>query len=88
MSKELPMHGNVVYNERGNNLLVRGNQFVSWLRTGDETWLEVAWSPDNYPALCVTHMASTDDSLLEHIDRLVADDGWEIRKLNLTRKES
>lgn len=84
----LNVPGQVVFNERGNNLLVRGNQVIAWLCTHKDPmfWLEVTWSPENYPALNVTHIQSDEDELREHVDILLKQ-GWTARKLSLPERE-
>ena len=68
--------------ERANTLLVNdGGDMVAWLTLDGDTRVEVAWNPDNYPALNVTFKTLTDDQLVEHINTNLK--GWSVRKGNL-----
>jgi phage-related protein len=67
-------------NDRGNTLLVRNESMVGWLEVKRNVYLEVAWNPDNYPALNVTMIERTPEEIVEHINKNLT--GWFVRKAN------
>jgi len=68
--------------ERGNVWLDNDNQHIAWLRLpGENQWLEISISPDNYPGLNVNTRTLTDDELTAHIHKNCGD--WYVRKCNL-----
>jgi len=69
--------------ERGNNLLARGMDILGYYDCGPDTWIEVSYCPENYPATSVSIVTMTNAELLAHCNKAIAEDGWEWVKNNL-----
>lgn len=63
--------------ERGHNMLGRGMDILAYYACGPDAWLEVSYCPENYPATSVATIQRTEQELLDHCNKAVADDGWE-----------
>ena len=69
--------------ERGNTLLSSGEgNFVAWLDLPCDYKLEVAWCPDNYPALTVRVVDLGDEDLASYINANLG--GWLVHKCNVS----
>lgn len=71
--------------ERGNILLAHDEEFYlnAWIRLPDSQWLQIAYRNDNYPALEVSTITSTDEALAAHINKEFGGGLWSVRKLNI-----
>lgn len=74
-----------VRTERGGVLLTNDDGgFQAYLTiTGTNEWQEIAWRPDNYPALYVSTITATEEELTAHIQKTFV--GWIARKMNLPK---
>jgi len=67
--------------EHGGTLLVDDDgNMVAWLPIGNG-FLEVSYNGDNYPALNVSPCDSTEQEIVDHINKNLG--GWYVRKCNL-----
>lgn len=71
--------------ERGNILLAHDEEFYlnAWIRLPDSQWLQIAYRSDNYPALEISTITSTDEALAAHINKEFGGGLWSVRKLNI-----
>jgi len=72
-------------NERGNILLAHDEEFYlnAWIRLPESQWLQISYRNDNYPALEISTITSTDEALAAHINKEFGGGLWSVRKLNI-----
>lgn len=68
--------------ERGNNAFAtESGNLIFFAKGNDGDYLEISYTPENYPAWNIGTVSLTDKQLTEHINNRL--DGWMVRKCQL-----
>lgn len=76
---QLPLH--YIASELGNTWLTDDLNHAIWIGAGENQWLHIAITPNNYPGLTVAILSMPEAKIAAHINEKCQ--GWFVRKCNI-----